>query len=475
MFRLFVLLVVLLPARAQTAKHPNYEEDVKPIFSRRCFACHSSSEMRAGLNLESYSGVLKGGGSGEVVKPGRPGASILYQAIAHEGDGIPRMPLGQPRIPDNEIALIREWIQNGLLETATSQSKGPVMQSLDFKPTALNRPAGPPAMPQSLPAVAIPEPAHPHPVTALAVSPWAPLLAVAGHERIYLLNVDNRSSAGELPFLEGVPYVLRFSRDGSKLLAAGGRGVQSGRVVLYDVQTGRRLASLGQEVDLVLAADISADGKLVALGGPGKIVKVYSVADGKLAYQIKKHTDWITALEFSPDGSRLATADRSGGIHLWESSTGGIVLSLSEHKDSVSSLSWRADGTLLASGGEDGQLIIWDARDGFPVATVAKAHTPKPAPQAYGVAPGGVLSVQFMSDGRLVSVGRDRTIRLWTSDGKSQGASTPSIAMLTKVAAGSNTKAIFAGDYGGRVLLWDGSKMVTIAPQSLLAATPSGR
>ena len=69
---------------------------------------------------------------------------------------------------------------------------------------------------------------------------------------------------------------------------------------------------------IVLAADISADGKLVALGGPGKIVKVFSVADGKQLYEIKKHTDWITALEFSPDGTRLATGDRAGGIHLWE-------------------------------------------------------------------------------------------------------------------------------------------------------------
>ena len=39
-------------------------------------------------------------------------------------------------------------------------------------------------------------------------------------------------------------------------------------------------------MDIVLAADISADGKLVALGGPGTIVKVFTVADGKQAYEI---------------------------------------------------------------------------------------------------------------------------------------------------------------------------------------------
>src|ERR1039458_4482100 len=157
------------------------------------------------------------------------------------------------------------------------------------------------------------------------------------------------------------------------------------------------MAEVGKESDIVLAADVSADGKLVALGGPGKVVKVFSVADGKLIYQIAKHTDWITAIEFSPDGALLATADRSGGIFLWDSAGGGVAGALAEHKDSVTALSWRGDSRLLASGSEDGQIIIWNVGDGFPVATIAKAHPAKPAP-------GGVLSLQFAHDGRLVSV-----------------------------------------------------------------------
>ena len=99
--------------------------------------------------------------------------------------------------------------------------------------------------------------------------------------------------------------------------------MQSGKVVLFDVRTGNRVAVAGEERDLVLAADITADGKLIALGGPGKVVRVYSAADGKLVYEIKKHTDWITALEFSPDGTRLATGDRTGSIFLWEAASGG--------------------------------------------------------------------------------------------------------------------------------------------------------
>jgi len=298
------------------------------------------------------------------------------------------------------------------------------------------------------------ETARAHPVTALAASPSAPLVAVAGHDRIYLYDVDQRASAGQLAFPEGIPYALRFSRDGATLLAAGGRGVQSGEAVLFDVRSGQRVATLGHETDVVLAADISADGKFVALGGPGKVVKVFSAADGRLLYQLTKHSDWITAIEFSPDGARLATADRSVGIRLWEAATGGMAGELAEHKDSVTSVSWR--GAALASASEDGRIIVWNTTDGFPAATVNKAHGGK-----------GVLGVQFTPDGRLASVGRDSTIRMWSEDGKPVGASVASDSLLTKVTGCYGGKIVVAGDYEGRILLWD-----TRQPRFALATRP---
>src|SRR6266446_2061593 len=115
--------LLFLMLAASSFAQPNYESDVKPLFARRCFACHSAGEMRSGLNLETYAGVLKGGSSGDAVVAGRAAGSLLYKAVARE-DGAPQMPLGQAKLPDAEIAVIRDWIQGGLLETATSLRKG---------------------------------------------------------------------------------------------------------------------------------------------------------------------------------------------------------------------------------------------------------------------------------------------------------------------------------------------------------------
>ena len=457
-----LLLCLLLPLTAQP-HHPNYDDDIRPLFARRCFGCHNASEMRSGLSLESYAGVLKSGGSGDAVIAGRPTSSLLFKAVNRD-EGAPQMPLGLPKLPDAEIALIREWISGGLLESANSVPKGPVAPSLDYKPTDINRPAGPPAMPGALASLNLPEPERANPVTALASSPWAPLLAIAGHERIYLYNLETRAPAGELPFPEGIPYCLRFSRNGETLLAAGGRGVQSGKAVLYDVRTGQRLAAVGDERDIVLAADVSPDGILIALGGPGKIVRVFNVADGKLLYELKKHTDWITALEFSPAGSRLATGDRSGGILLWDSANGGTAGSFAEHKDSITALSWRGDGALLASSSEDGQIIVWNVSDGFPVSTVGKAHGGK-----------GVMSVVFGPNGLLYSVGRDSTYRVWSADGKPKAAGKPQESLLTKIAASADSNLAIAGDYQGRILIWDAKGALSILPppyRAAIAPTP---
>ena len=208
---------------------------------------------------------------------------------------------------------------------------------------------------------------------------------------------------------------------------------------------------------MVLAADVSADGKLIALGGPGKVVKVFEAGQTKPAYEITKHTDWITALEFAPDSTKLVTGDRSGGVHMWEAAGGGFLVSLAEHKDSIASISWRGDGQMLATGSEDGQLILWDTKDAWPVST-SSPHQPKPAPGTFGKLPGGVLSVQFAPDGRLFTVGRDRALRIFTSDGKPAGALAPSTSVLTKVAVSFDGKLAFAGDALGKLHMWDGKK-----------------
>jgi len=311
-----------------------------------------------------------------------------------------------------------------------------------------------PAMPGQLPSVTVTETIRPLPVLTLDSSPWAPLVAVAGLDHVRLVNVETQTDAGLLAFPEGVPHMVRFSRDGAVLMAAGGKPVESGKVVLFDVKSGKRLAAIGDEVDSVLAADLSPDQKSVALGGSGKVVKVYSTKDGKLDYRIEKHTDWILAVAFSPDGKLLATADRAGGLHLWEAETGRALLSLLEHKAAVRALDWRSDSKLLASAGEDGLIVWWDVKDGWPAISKTNAHPPGRPAGSYGKIPNGVIAARFNRNGQLCTAGRDHRVRLWDAKGAEVKSFSIPEAQPLSVAMSYDAKTLIGGDTAGAVPFW---------------------
>ena len=277
-------------------------------------------------------------------------------------------------------------------------------------------------------------------MTALAASPWAPLVAVAGQKQIVLYNSDTAQLLGVLPFPEGIAHVLKFSRSGSLLLAGGGVGGKAGVVVVYDVKTGKRVFEVGDELDVVLAADINEDHTRIALGGPGRVVRIYSTADGSLVHEIRKHTEWIYALEFSPDGVLLATADRNGGMFVWEAETAREYQNLAGHKGAITDVSWRIDSNVLASASEDGTIKLWEMDGGKEIKNWA----------AHG---GGAVSVEFARDGKLVSVGRDRLTKIWDGNGAAIRELPAFNDIATEVAFTHDAARVVAGDWLGEVRL----------------------
>jgi hypothetical protein len=451
---LFIFSVFVGLVLAEEVANPNFDEHVKPILRQHCLKCHGDDKQEADLNLQAYASLMRGGSGGKVVVAGRASQSLLFQAITNPDDDS-RMPPNSPPLDAAKIAMIQKWIDAGVRESSASKSMA-VARDTSFKPVehAGSKPSGPPAMPESLPVIELPNLQRPLPVLSMAVSPWAPLLAVASQQHVRLIHTESQQGLGNLPFPEGVPQVIRFSHDGSILMVAGGRPVQLGVATLFDVKSGKRLTTVGDEVDSVGAADISPDQRLVAIGGSGKVVKVFSTADGSLRFKLDKHTDWITALAFSPDGTKLATADRAGGLHLWDAASGGILLTLAEHTQAIHAVDWRPDSKMLASVSEDGKIIWWDVNDGWPAISKTNAHPPVRPAGVYGRIANGVLSARFDSRGNLVTTGRDRTIRVWGADGSQKNVVTLESGLPICSVIANEGKSVISGDNAGNVRFW---------------------
>ncbi|HVJ68711.1 MAG TPA: c-type cytochrome domain-containing protein, partial [Caulifigura sp.] len=349
------------PAVAADAPAPaektTYNDHVQLIFRQRCGTCHNSTDKKGDIALDNYAGVIAGGSGGEIVVGGDLSASTLWNVINHESE--PKMPPNADKIPQAELDVIKKWILGGVLEKGDSVAKIKVQKAMAKIEVSNARPQTV-AMPQSYFGEPLTVSPTTNAVTALATSPWAPLAAVSGHHQISLWNTRTLELLGVLPFPEGQPQILKFSRNGAMLLAGGGRGGASGKVVLFDVATGQRQIEVGDEYDTVLAADLSPDQQLIALGGPKKMLRIYSTATGELVHEIKKHTDWITAIEFSPDGVLVASGDRSNGVVVWESHSGREFFPLNGHQGAITDISWRPDSNLVATASEDGTIRWWE-------------------------------------------------------------------------------------------------------------------
>lgn len=92
----------------------SFANDILPIFQNRCAKCHGAPDedgeprLESGLNLLEYEKVIAGSEWGTVVEAGDPANSFLLDMIVDQ-----TMPEEGDPVPEEEIALIRAWIEAG--------------------------------------------------------------------------------------------------------------------------------------------------------------------------------------------------------------------------------------------------------------------------------------------------------------------------------------------------------------------------
>lgn len=425
---------------ADEAEKVTYNDHLEPVLRRNCMGCHNTGRASGGLDMSTYASLMTGGSSGAVIEPGDSGGSRLYRLAAHLDT--PKMPPNGNKIDDGSLATIAKFIDLGALETMSSKAKISDKPKFDLALDSINtgKPSEPP-MPGELSLEPLVRAARAGQVTALASNPWSPVVAVAGQHQVLLYNCETLDFLGVLPFEEGQIEHLSFSPNGMLLLASGGRGAESGKVVVWNIKTGERAITVGDEWDSPLAADINNQQTMIALGGTDKLVQMFATGSGEKFTEIKKHTDWVQAIDYSPDGVLLATADRSGGLQIWEGFSGREYLTLTGHKNAITDLAWRADSNVLASVDEDGKVMLWEMNNGNNIKTFDGGR--------------GLQTVEFSRDGNIVCGGRDSTVRLFKGDGNKIRDLAGLSDLVMEVAFSHDGKRVIAGDWLGKIVVWD--------------------
>ncbi len=299
-------------------------------------------------------------------------------------------------------------------------------------------------------------------------------------------------------------HIVRFSRDGRRLLVAGAYAARvwdwRGGTVLCEARhparpggsrlrhaamdsSGSLLATAGEDGTAriwtvegtalaplilphdgeVLHAEFSPDGQQVATSSKDRTARVWQSWTGQ-PVAIYRHADQVNQSHFSRDGARVVSCSSDHTAAVWSSASGQLMLPLLDHQEPVLTAVFSADGGLIATGcggeppGNTGLAQVWDAATGEATTLPLKHGT-------------GVRTLEFAPDGRsLLTVSfRDRAARVWEISGTS--ASIPQLERLAGVISG------FTIDRrGGRMprtpaeICRDHDALIGATPQSFVAS-----
>jgi WD40 repeat protein len=196
---------------------------------------------------------------------------------------------------------------------------------------------------------------------------------------------------------------------------------RDGTIQLWDLATGQETPRIlrghtGQVVGLAYTPDGRRLASTSALGGPddgaarpGGELKLWDIATGRELATPRRGIGVFRVLAFSPDGRRLVLSGGHGvdpdegrhEAHIWDAETGAEVSILRGHTGIVQEVAFSPDGSRFASAAWDNTVKLWDGETGQEVFTF-RGHT------------AGVNGVAFSPKGdRLVSGSIDWTARVW--------------------------------------------------------------
>ena len=277
------------------------------------------------------------------------------------------------------------------------------------------------------------------------------IVAAGRGNRVFVYEVETGKELASLGGHKDIIQSLRFSPDGKKLAAGSYEYATVWDLPANFATTIGEPRRFGPHVFRVLAIDFSPDGKHLATGGgePSRSgeVKVWDVATGTLLRSLDTlHTDTVFGVRFSPDGAKLATASADKFLKVVRVEDGKELKSFEGHTHHVLAVDWSGDGKQLVTGGADNVLKVWEFETGEQLRTL----------QAAGKQ---VTSVRWVPGKPLVAgASGDSKVKYWNPNGNGNVARTFTgpVDYVFGVATSKDGKVVAAGGADGILFLWNG-------------------
>jgi WD40 repeat protein/serine/threonine protein kinase len=322
-----------------------------------------------------------------------------------------------------------------------------------------------------------------------------PVLASGGADQtIRLWDLGGRWEPRSLPGYVGKIMDLAFSPR-APILATAEAFFQppfASAVKLWDLATGKKLASFSIKESTIGSLAFSPDGRTLVLGdrhADGRAgILFWDLEKGEMTGRLADHRPQIWALAFTPDGRKLVAASAGGEVKVWhwpsrkeshtfQTSQGRMVLALGPggrtlvsaggsreqagqavlwdlltgrkrrtfrgHRAAIRSLTLSPDGRTLATGSLDGTALLWEIGTGRRIASLSGHRL-------------AVLVIRFAADGKTVAAGSaDGTVRLWDPvSGQERARFVAHTADVHGLAFAADGTFLASGGWDNKVYVW---------------------
>jgi WD40 repeat protein len=213
-------------------------------------------------------------------------------------------------------------------------------------------------------------------------------------------------------------------------------------------------------------ACLSPDGKLVAVPGPGKMVRLLDAADGAEVRSFEIDPAVPADMAFSPDGGVLATYWYDDVLHLWDAANGKALARIEVKYNGVASFAFSGDGKRVAvtteKFGDNRAVRVYEVPGGKEVATFELAQDPRVGAALSG---DGKRLATWAVTGPADRDGADReklfqTVRVWDVDaGKElRRVETDRGAVGAAALTADGTRLVTAAGPAGDAQIWDAAE-----------------
>ncbi|MEG4234732.1 AAA-like domain-containing protein [Microcoleus sp. Pol11C3] len=207
----------------------------------------------------------------------------------------------------------------------------------------------------------------------------------------------------------------------------------------------------------------SFDGELIASASADKTIDIWKKDGTKLA-TLQGHNNTVWDVVFSSRGDLIVSGSGDKTVKLWrrnntklpnEKPTYTLWQTLKGHTNDVTKVAIAPDGQTIASASKDKTIKLWST-DGKPLRTIT-GHKDE------------VDSVAFSPDSQTIaSASKDKTIKLWSTDGKLIRTLTGHTDRVKDVAFSPQGNLIASASWDKTVKLWqlDGTLVQTLTEHS---------